>query len=142
MCDCSAGPGSIRLRSSTPRNADGIDPAISQATSRRFTVPCRQCTAPPTGFMIIAATMSLDTAASGSTWKNSTRIGVIRAPPPMPVRPTTKPTNRPVRMTNGSIMVEGGARGRTLHTTVAGPAATAHWPETGAQIVAPLLLQG
>ena len=34
MCDCSAGPASMRLRSMTPRNADGIDPAISQATSR------------------------------------------------------------------------------------------------------------
>ncbi len=41
-CDCSAGPASMRLRSMTPRNADGIDPAISQATSRRFTVPWRQ----------------------------------------------------------------------------------------------------
>ena len=59
----------------------------------------RRCTAPPTGFMIIEATRSLDTAASG--WMPNSRIiiGVIRAPPPMPVRPTTKPTKRPAMAT-------------------------------------------
>ncbi len=46
--------------------------------------------------------MSLDTAVSGSIPNSSTRIGVIRAPPPMPVSPTTKPTPAPLRMTKGS----------------------------------------
>jgi len=41
------------------------------------------------------ATRSLETAASGWMLKTTTRIGVIRAPPPMPVSPTTKPTSNP-----------------------------------------------
>jgi hypothetical protein len=45
----------------------------------------------PTGFMTALATRSLDTAASGWTPKNSTSTGVMSAPPPMPVRPTTMP---------------------------------------------------
>src|SRR3954471_18099181 len=52
--------------------------------------------------MITAATRSLDTAASGSTLNSSTSIGVISAPPPMPVRPTTKPTTTPASATSGS----------------------------------------
>ena len=59
----------------TPRNADGIDPSISQATRPRWTVPRRQRTAPPIGFITMAATMSgstprpaarRDTASPGS----------------------------------------------------------------------------
>ena len=41
------------------------EPSISQPTSETFTVPRRQCTPPPTGFMTMAATMSLETATSG-----------------------------------------------------------------------------
>ncbi len=54
--------------------------------------------------MIIEATMSLETAASGCTLNSSTKMGVISAPPPMPVRPTTKPTNKPASATVGSII--------------------------------------
>ena len=45
------------------------------------------------------ATRSLDTAASGAMPKSSTRIGVISAPPPIPVRPTAKPTINPASAT-------------------------------------------
>jgi len=41
------------------------------------------------------AARSLETAAIGGTPNTSTRMGVIRAPPPMPVRPTMMPTPRP-----------------------------------------------
>src|SRR5690625_4429461 len=76
----------------TPAKADGTDPMQSHLTSFRFTVPRRKWTTEPTGFITALATRSLDTAASGGTPKNSTSIGVIRAPPPIPVRPTTMPT--------------------------------------------------
>jgi hypothetical protein len=41
--------------------------------------------------MMALATRSDETAVSGSTSKKSTRTGVIKAPPPIPVRPTTMP---------------------------------------------------
>ena len=48
------------------RNADGTEPSIEPASTRPvFTVPRRQCTPPPTGFMIMATTMSLETATNG-----------------------------------------------------------------------------
>ena len=50
------------------------------------------------GFITTAATRSLETAASGCTPNRITRIGVMSAPPPMPVRPTTTPTIRPARL--------------------------------------------
>ena len=83
-----------------------MEPVASQRTSPQFTVPRRQCTPPPMGRITIAATTSLETAASGGTPKTSTKMGVISAPPPMPVRPTTKPTNTPATMTSGSITDE------------------------------------
>ena len=42
--------------------------------------------------MTIAATRSEDTAVVGLMPKKINRIGVINAPPPMPVSPTVKPT--------------------------------------------------
>jgi hypothetical protein len=102
--DCNASPELSSRNSSTPAKADGTDPTISHLTRSLWTVPRFQCTAPPTGFITIEATMSLDTAASGSTLNSSTNIGVIKAPPPMPVRPTTKPVNAPLRMTRGSTI--------------------------------------
>ncbi len=86
-------------RISTPANAHGTEPTISHLTSEVFTLPRRACTAPPTGFMIRAATRSLETAVSGWTRKMMTRIGVISAPPPIPVRPTTNPTMSPASAT-------------------------------------------
>ena len=51
-----------------------------------------QCTATPRGFMNKAAMRSEEIAAEGVTPKIRTSIGVIKAPPPMPVSPTRKPT--------------------------------------------------
>src|SRR5215217_6259905 len=87
---------------STPAKAAGTDPTMSQRTRPKLTVPRRRWTPPPTGFMITAATRSLDTAASGWTLNTSTSNGVMSAPPPIPVRPTVKPTNNPAAVTYGS----------------------------------------
>src|SRR5829696_5684463 len=87
---------------STPAKAAGTDPTMSQRTRPKLTVPRRRWTPPPTGFMITAATRSLDTAASGWTLNTSTSRGVMSAPPPIPVRPTVKPTNNPAAATYGS----------------------------------------
>src|SRR5204862_7904004 len=88
-------PPPTARRRTTPRNAEGMEPIISHFTSCLFTVPCRRWTPPPTGFMTTAATRSLDTAARGWILNSSTRMGVISAPPPIPVSPTVKPTIRP-----------------------------------------------
>src|SRR5579862_7283230 len=53
--------------------------------------------------MISDATRSLETAASGAIPKSRTRIGVISAPPPIPVRPTAKPTISPASATYRSM---------------------------------------
>ena len=58
-------------------------------------MPRRAWTLPPIGFRMNDATTSDEIAADGVTPKKITRIGVISAPPPMPVRPMIKPTMRP-----------------------------------------------
>jgi hypothetical protein len=51
----------------------------------------RRWTAAPAGFITALATRSLEMATSGSTLKKKMSAGVINAPPPMPVSPTTMP---------------------------------------------------
>src|SRR5581483_4006654 len=97
-----ASPSPKERMTRTPAKAAGTEPAASQPTRLRLTVPCRRWTAPPIGFITKAATRSDDTAASGWILKNRTRIGVIRAPPPMPVSPTVNPTTSPARATHPS----------------------------------------
>ena len=46
-----AGAGPSARDTSTPPNAAGTEPRQSRPTSRRFTVPRRRCTKPPTGFI-------------------------------------------------------------------------------------------
>ena len=95
------------LNTKTPANAVGIDPTQSHLTSWRLTVPARRCTREPTGFMTAAATRSLETAVSGGIPKNRTSTGVISAPPPMPVRPTTIPMPRQAAVRSQSISTVG-----------------------------------
>ena len=78
-----------------PMRTPGTDPADSQPTSPQCTVFARMCTYAPTGFMIAAATTSLETAVAGLMPNSRTSIGVTRAAPPMPVRPTTTPAMNP-----------------------------------------------
>jgi hypothetical protein len=47
--------------------------------------------------MIAEATMSLETAALGVTPNSRMRMGVMSAPPPDPVKPTSTPTMNPAR---------------------------------------------
>lgn len=91
---CTSAPCPSARATSTPANADGTDPTHSHPTRRRLTVPRRRWTRLPTGFITAAATRSLDTAASGLTPKKVTSIGVISAPPPIPVSPTTTATRK------------------------------------------------
>ena len=49
------------------------------------------CTAAPIGRITTAATRSLEIAVDGLTPKSRISIGVISAPPPAPVMPTSRP---------------------------------------------------
>jgi len=50
------------------------------------------CTTAPTGRISTAATRSLEMALGAFTPKSKISIGVISAPPPAPVMPTSNPT--------------------------------------------------
>src|SRR4051794_23777786 len=120
----------------TPLNAPGIEPRQSHLTSPRCTVPRRRCTNEPTGFITALATRSDETAASGGTPKKSTSTGVISAPPPMPVRPTTMPIPNAASESNGSRWMRPPAHrnlriGRDATPRLDGPVRNHHgWTES------------
>jgi hypothetical protein len=89
----------------TPANAIGIEPMHNHRTSSQRTVRRRIWTPPPTGFITIAATRSEDTAVVGLMLKKINRIGVINAPPPIPVSPTVNPTKTDARTMAQSICI-------------------------------------
>ncbi len=60
-----------------------------------MTVRRRTWMLPPNGFSTSDVTTSAETAVPGLTPNISTSTGVISAPPPMPVRPMTKPMISP-----------------------------------------------
>ena len=91
FCSAAAVLPSSRSRKE-PKNAIGTEPATIQPTRRRFTVPLNRCTAAPTGRIRTAATRSLEIAEDGLMPNSKISIGVIRAPPPAPVSPTSSPT--------------------------------------------------
>ncbi len=97
FCTSSLFPRLRRMK--TPDAAAGMEPMANQRTSSHRTVLRRMCTPLPIGFMIMAATRSLDTAALGLIPNRSTRIGVMSAPPPMPVSPTVNPTSNAASVT-------------------------------------------
>ena len=99
-------PGGTKLMSMAPRNAAGTDPTHSHATSPTWVVPRRRWTSAAPGFMNRLTTMSLEIAVSGSMPAKNTSIGVISAPPPIPVRPTMIPTSRPPTISGGSSVIE------------------------------------
>jgi hypothetical protein len=49
----------------------------------------------------VAKIMSVPTAVGAGTPTTATRNGVIKEPPPTPVRPTKNPTSRPKRAGGG-----------------------------------------
>ena len=57
-------------------------------------MPLRRCTTAPNGRISTAATRSLEIAVDGVTPNSRISIGVMSAPPPAPVRPTSKPDDR------------------------------------------------
>src|SRR5215210_2976902 len=57
----------------------------------------------PVSLVRVAKVRSVPTAVGAGTPITATRKGVIREPPPTPVRPTRKPTRRPNRVGVGSI---------------------------------------
>lgn len=77
----------------------------------RRTVPARWWTSAPNGFMNTDAARSLPMAAVGFTPNTITMIGVMSAPPPMPVSPTAKPTRAPA-----TTIGRAASMGRTLAT--------------------------
>jgi hypothetical protein len=93
--DCTAADRPILPTRADPAKAAGTDPSASQPSRPVWTVRRRRWTTAPTGFITRLVTRSLEMAASGATPKNSTSSGVSRAPPPMPVRPTSSPTRAP-----------------------------------------------
>ena len=75
--------------------AAGKLPSHRRLTIGQSIIPLRTCR-PVTAIFVIAANhRSVPTAVSGAVPKVSTRIGVISAPPPTPVIPTTKPVSAP-----------------------------------------------
>jgi hypothetical protein len=75
-----------------PANAAGTEPMQRNLTTSELTVLRLQWIATPAGFMNSAAIRSEAIAAEGVTPKSSTSIGVIKAPPPIPVSPIKSPT--------------------------------------------------
>ncbi len=99
-----------------PRNAIGTDPITIQRTMFRLTVPLRRCTADPSGRISTAATRSLEMADEGVTLKSKMSIGVMSAPPPAPVSPTSKPTTAlPRIMYRSRCMTTGPIREYSLY---------------------------
>jgi hypothetical protein len=66
----------------------------------------------PVALVAAAYSRSVPTAVAGWTLNSRTRMGVISEPPPTPVRPTRKPTNRPENAYRGSMW--GSAMERTV----------------------------
>ena len=67
-------------------------------------MPRRRWTTEPTGFITALATRSDETAVSGGMLKKSTSTGVISAPPPIPVRPTTMPMPNAANASSQSML--------------------------------------
>src|SRR6266545_6352669 len=93
-------------REEHPAECLGTEPMHIQPAIGKFTVPRRRCTTAPKGLVTAETTRSLPTAVSGGMPKKNTRIGVMSAPPPIPVSPTTTATanDAAVRVGLGSVM--------------------------------------
>ena len=78
-----------------PTSAAGTDPTTSQKARGRFGEPCRAWVAAPAARDTAAAVRSAVTTAEAFPTPRKISAGVISAPPPIPVRPTTMPTKKP-----------------------------------------------
>src|SRR5580658_602513 len=77
--------------------AAGKLPTASCATMRQSTRRLKPKEAVATSFVLAENKRSVPTATAGGSPKTSTSKGVIKDPPPTPVRPTRVPTIKPQR---------------------------------------------
>ena len=77
--------------------AAGRLPAASRLSTSQSIDPRAPCTQPPKPLVIAAKSRSVPIAVCGATPKRKTSSGVISAPPPTPVNPTSTPTRKPAR---------------------------------------------
>ncbi len=77
--------------------ADGTLPMTSRPTMRQSTRRLKPNEAVATSLVLAENNKSVPTATAGGWPKTSTKMGVIKEPPPTPVRPTSAPTIRPQR---------------------------------------------
>ena len=103
--------------STTTAMATGILPNHSRRTTCQSTFPPRWWIATAANFVSGANHRSVATAVAGEMPKNRIRIGVMSAPPPTPVSPTTHPVTAPAMTNDPSIIPrtphrQGQARGR------------------------------
>lgn len=80
----------------------GTLPDAKHVTIRQSPVRFSPWTSVPASLVTEAYSRSVPTAVAGFTPKNNTRIGVISAPPPIPVCPTSGPAKNPESMKRGS----------------------------------------
>src|ERR1700753_4306878 len=77
--------------------AVGTLPRTSRPTMRQSTRRLKPNEAVATSFVLAENIRSVPTATAGGCPNRSTKMGVIKDPPPTPVRPTSAPTIKPER---------------------------------------------
>ena len=98
----SAGPTSCKTHS--VRADAGKLPAHRVKTTRQGTSRCWARLKVPAPLVKAANNKSVPTAKYGLTPKKKIKIGVIKDPPPTPVRPTTRPTKKPAKIKPNSCI--------------------------------------
>jgi hypothetical protein len=73
----------------------GTLPMTSRPTTRQSTRRLNPNEAVATSFVLAENMRSVPTATAGGCPKINTNMGVIKDPPPTPVRPTSAPTSKP-----------------------------------------------
>ena len=91
--------------STTTAIATGMLPIHSRRTTCQSTLPPRWWMATAANLVSGANHRSVATAVAGAMPKNRMRMGVISAPPPTPVSPTTHPVTAPAMTNDPSIIL-------------------------------------
>src|SRR3546814_9036258 len=92
LCACAL---PLKCSHSSVSKHAGMLPENRRRSTCQSTVPRLPCTQPPKILVIAANQRSVPTAVCGEMPNSITMIGVISAPPPTPVRPTSVPTPKP-----------------------------------------------
>ena len=88
----------------TTTMATGKLPIHSLRTTCQSTPAPRLCTCMAAILVMAANQRSVAIAVCGAIPNNNNKIGVISAPPPTPVKPTTNPVKAPAKANGASIM--------------------------------------